>query len=59
MYLQKNHSSLKHTRLNAILQAKKRRGGKRKIPVELPVPSDDSRQELLVCAGGLPVDLIV
>ena len=28
-------------------------------PVELPVPSDDSRQEILVSAGGLPVDLVV
>lgn len=28
-------------------------------PVELPVPSDDSGQEVLVGAGGLPVDLVV
>jgi hypothetical protein len=37
----------------------KRSRDRYEIPVELPVPSDDSGQEVLVGAGGLPVHLVV
>lgn len=35
------------------------RGVGRDRPVQLPVPSDDSWQEVLVCTGRLPIDLVV